>query len=113
MGDFNVILYVHEKTGPFPQRISCDKFRSCIELANLVDIPLKNAKYPWAKMVVRSYVERRLDHALCSFALPQHHYDHYPILLKLKLVSKGGPCLFHYQAMRLFNSSFKAMVGSS
>ena len=67
IGDFNVILGAHEKTGGrLPDPRSCDDFATMISDCNLFDIPSSGAQFTWARKSGTRYVECRLDRALCN-----------------------------------------------
>jgi hypothetical protein len=96
MGDFNEILYNHEKKGgaPRPQN-QMEKFRWAIEECELKDLGFSGDKFTWRNNSCdpRKFVKERLDRALGSrswcnrfpnyrvYNCDQRHSDHKPILV--------------------------------
>ncbi|KAH9792802.1 reverse transcriptase domain-containing protein [Citrus sinensis] len=101
-GDFNEILYLHEKSGGNERNLNAvAEFRETIQACNLVDMGYKGYQFTWSnRRFGTSYVEERLDRFLCSKDwsksfqnLPASHLvnwvsDHCPIMLDIKERSK-------------------------
>ena len=101
-GDFNEILYLHEKSGDNERNLNAvADFRETIQACNLIDMGYKGYQFTWSnRRFGTGYVEERLDRFLCSKDwsksfqnLPVSHLvnwvsDHCPIMLDIKERSK-------------------------
>ncbi|KAH9648147.1 reverse transcriptase domain-containing protein [Citrus sinensis] len=101
-GDFNEILYLHEKLRGNDRNLNAvTDFRDTIQACNLVDMGYKGYQFTWSnRRFVTGYVEERLDRFLCSNDwsksfqnLPASHLanwvsNHCPIMLDIKERSK-------------------------
>lgn len=98
MGDFNEILFSHEKKGGAPRsQAQMDKFRWAIEECGLRDLGFSGDKFTWRNNSwdSRKFVKERLDRALGSRSWckrfpaykivngDQRHSDHRPLLVML------------------------------
>lgn len=110
MGDFNEVLFQHEKEGvqPHDQR-QIDVFRNFLQSNNLMDMELKGCRFTWSNNRVVGYVRERIDRAavnarwrLCFpdadlVALPAVGPDHSPLILNLRRQSTRRKKLFRYE----------------
>jgi hypothetical protein len=119
MGDFNEILFNHEKKGgaPRPQH-QMDKFRWAIEDCGLRDLGYRGDKFTWRNTSwdLGRYVKERLDRALGSrtwcnrfldymlFNCDKRHSDHIPILV---VTRKKNTKRRSYKANNLFRFEAK------
>lgn len=111
VGDFNEVLFQHEKEGLRPQnQRGMEDFRNFLNSTGLMDLELKGSKFTWVSNPRRGFVTReRLDRALVNWplrglypnalaeALPILSSDHAPIVLHLNPKGKSGS-FFKYEA---------------
>ena len=99
-GDFNEILYAHERSSGFSPSNSTEEFHSFINSCALVDLPLQGGDFTWSRggeVPARS----RLDRFLISVdwedqfpdaiqrRLPRPLSDHFPICLEKGSFQRG------------------------
>ncbi|KAL9441947.1 hypothetical protein AB3S75_020450 [Citrus x aurantiifolia] len=97
-GDFNEVLYLHEKSGGRDRNLNLvSSFREAVEACNLMDVGYSGYKYTWSNRRYDSqFIEERLDRVLCSknwtdtfqdstsASLVNWVSDHCPILMEVK-----------------------------
>ncbi|KAJ1388113.1 Endonuclease/exonuclease/phosphatase [Sesbania bispinosa] len=95
LGDFNELLYHHEKEGLHPQQqVRMNLFRQFVSNSGLMDVELKGCGFTWYSNPRNDFVTReKLDRVLvnwewrCIFphamamAIPSTSFDHTPIIL--------------------------------
>ena len=100
-GDFNVLLYPHEKSRGSPRRVgSCNQFWKFIEDCQMRDIVFIVPKFTWG----RGTVQERLDRFICNDKwydinpgsmvkhLDKINSDHHPILMCLNQQNQLPQC---------------------
>ena len=67
LGDFNEVLYLHEKSGGRDRNPNLvASFREAVEACNLMDVGYNWYKYTWSNRRYDShFIEERLDRVLC------------------------------------------------
>ena len=100
-GDFNEILFSHEKEGGRPRSQGCmDRFREAMEHCQLHDLWCEGDIFTWRNHshVAADYIRERLDRAIANdlwmMRFPGYrvingdprHSDHRPVVLSLKLL---------------------------
>lgn len=66
-GDFNEILFAHEKRGGNPCNfMSLKAFRDSLNSFNLTDVCSKRYPYTWNNGRVEGFIEERLDRAVAN-----------------------------------------------
>lgn len=103
-GDFNEILFSHEKKEGNPSDFASMKmFRDALDFSNLTDVKLKGYSFTWCNGRVEGLIEERLDRAVansnwhdlfrnaCTDTVVWDSSDHYPICISLdeSLVADG------------------------
>ncbi|KAH9685373.1 reverse transcriptase domain-containing protein [Citrus sinensis] len=98
LGDFNEILYSHEKLGGNDRSSNMMlEFKESIRACNLMDMGFKGHKYTWSnRRYGVNFIEERLDRVLCSkdwgstfqnlpaISLVNWVSDHCPIMFEVK-----------------------------
>ncbi|OMO61164.1 Endonuclease/exonuclease/phosphatase [Corchorus capsularis] len=121
-GDFNVVRYAEERSGPVSNSTALRTFNDFIEDWAFVDLPLSGSSFTWFKNSTPlsfSRIDRFLfsSHFLLAFpnisqkALPRSISDHNPIVLGCKVVDWGP------KPFKIFNhwsedDEFKPLVNS-
>ncbi|KAH9732412.1 putative reverse transcriptase/RNA-dependent DNA polymerase [Citrus sinensis] len=102
LGDFNEILYPHEKLGGNDRSSNMMlEFKESIRACNLMDMGFKGHKFTWSnRRFGVNYIEERLDRVLCSkdwgstfqnlpaISLANWVSDHCPIMFEVKVCCK-------------------------
>jgi hypothetical protein len=122
LGDFNELLYSHEKEGgnPRPQRCM-QAFRDCLVDCSLEDMGFSGDSFTWKRGKIRERLDRAVSNgswtAMHPGAVVQHlgyiKSDHRPILLdtdfqNVQVHPKSGPQRF--EAKWLMESEFREEV---
>ncbi|XP_026431387.1 uncharacterized protein LOC113328521 [Papaver somniferum] len=119
-GDFNTVKKCDEKKNCTKISRSMTQFNDFIEHHNLVDLPLKGARFTWSNGQSNP-VMCRLDRFLITPCFETHFplisqlararptSDHIPILLDISDPS-WGPCPFRFEAMWLLESDFLTLL---
>jgi hypothetical protein len=105
-GDFNEILFQHEKEGACPRsQAQMDRFQDAIVDCELQDLGFEGDVFTWRNhhQRVEGYVRERLDRALANMAWRNHfptvqvvngdprHSDHRPVIVLTERKEVGGP----------------------
>jgi hypothetical protein len=130
MGDFNEILFAHEKEGGPARAQGCmDAFRRSLEDVNMEDLGFVGDAFTWRNNwhLAQGYVQERLDRAVanvswrCLFPLhriinsEQRHSDHWPIIAELnhqtepRELPNESP-IFHFEASWLQEEECEKIV---
>ena len=98
-GDFNQILFSHEKQGGAARpQASLDRFRAALEACGLEDLGFKGDIFTWRNHSFKRerYIRERLDRAVANTAWRSHfpmvevingdprHSDHGPVIIQLE-----------------------------
>jgi hypothetical protein len=104
IGDFNEILYGHEKEGGRPKAQACmEGFRETLVFCNLEDLGYEGDKFTWRNNnhMWEKYIQERLDRAVANEAwidrFPDYrvvngdhrHSDHRPVILSFGEAASG------------------------
>jgi exonuclease III len=110
MGDFNEILFQHEKVGGTPKpQAQMDRFREAIEFCELTDLGFMGDIFTWRNHSHRHdhYVKERLDRAVANiewrYIYPAmkiingepRHSDHRPLILDTNCTPVPTPSFDH------------------
>lgn len=133
-GDFNEILYHHEKEGGVPRAQSClDRFKEALEFCDLHDLGFVGDVFTWRNKQFREkdYIRERLDRAVAPnggwrerFPLvyvkngDHFHSDHRPVVVSLNEdpsqgPSQGGQRAFHFEASWLREEQCDSVVNEA
>ncbi|XP_026440567.1 uncharacterized protein LOC113339529 [Papaver somniferum] len=119
-GDFNTVLNCNEKKGCSKTTRSMENFSHFIDEHDLVDLPLKGARYTWSNHQVNP-IMCRLDRFFFSstfelkfpfasqLAKPRPTSDHIPLILDLSDPS-WGPSPFRFQIFWFLENGFVEML---
>jgi hypothetical protein len=128
MGDFNEILFQHEKVGGAPKpQAQMDRFREAIEFCELTDLGFMGDIFTWRNHSHRHdrYVKERLDRALANiewrYIYPAvkiingepRHSDHRPLILDTNCTPVPTPSfdhVFRFEAAWLQEDSCAQLV---
>lgn len=96
MGDFNCILYTHEKVGGNPPPVNkLSDFQDCVNDAGLIDLPSNGFLFTWSNLRADYPIKSKIDRAMCnsfwldtysssSYKVPSPlSSDHSPLILSL------------------------------
>lgn len=128
-GDFNEILYSHEKEGGKNRPQSCmDQFREALEACDLQDLRFYGDMFTWRNNNhrVEGYIRERLDRAVANplwrglfpsarvFNGDPRHSDHRPVVITTEKEGRrdrsGGGGGFNFEACWLEEENFKRVV---
>ena len=125
-GDFNEILWSHEKIGLSPRREALMlAFRNVVDECGLMDLGFVGDKFTWKGKRARSLVLERLDRALASnswFALNpgtkvrhlnSFSSDHKVIVIKLEGISPQPFRPFKFEQMWLKDRAYSSTISSA
>ncbi|OMO50989.1 reverse transcriptase [Corchorus capsularis] len=111
-GDFNDILYHHEKEGGnLKAERKIKGFRSMIERSSLIDLNYHGQKFTWINRRDNMLIKERIDRALVNldwmetypksqvFNLPIIGSDHSPLLIDTNVVDGKATKLFKFEVM--------------
>jgi exonuclease III len=132
-GDFNEILFHHEKEGGTIRSQAClDRFKEALEFCELEDLGFSGDVFTWRNKQYReeNYIHERLDRAVANgtwrerFPLvhvkngDHFHSDHRPIVVSLQghqrsgIPRRGGRA-FHFEASWLKEDNCEEVVKSA
>lgn len=117
-GDFNEVLFHHEKEGGVPRGQSClDRFREALEGCDLHDLGFTGDVFTWRNKQFREkdYIRERLDRAVANGAWREcfplvhvkngdhFHSDHRPVVVYLEGcrgagLARSGESAFKFEA---------------
>ncbi|XP_024318899.1 uncharacterized protein LOC106866892 isoform X2 [Brachypodium distachyon] len=115
LGDFNEILFAHEKQGGAPRAQSClDNFRDVLVFCGLKDLGFEGDVFTWRNNNHRvdGYIRERLDHVVANMSwcdrcadyrvrnIDPEHSDHRPIALTINEGSRRSGRSFGQQVIR-------------
>lgn len=122
VGDFNQILYTHEKEGGVPfSPVACSSFTNCINRCHLVDLGYKGHPFTWK----RGDLKERLDRVLCTTSwqalfpncsnthLPLMSFDHCGLWVRNSADNGPRQSYFKFLAPWLEYPDFRTQVQSS
>lgn len=128
-GDFNEVLYQHEKEGGCPRSQLCmDRFKGALEDCELGDLGFSGDVFTWRNKHLndKDYIRERLDRAVsndawrCRFPLVHvrngdpYHSDHRPVIITTDRKEQGdrreGPKLFRFEASWLEEEHCREVV---
>jgi exonuclease III len=126
MGDFNVILGMHEYSGIHcPDRQPMVDFHEWTSNNNFLHLPTKGAWFTWSNgRKGRAHTEKRLDRVICnqswvSFCnnvtvstLVNAKSDHYPILLDFNFSNTTFTSQFKFHKMWSLHDSCKDLISN-
>ncbi|OMO87766.1 reverse transcriptase [Corchorus capsularis] len=112
VGDFNDILYLHEKEGGNTKEYwKIRKFREMVDGCNLIDLPFQGQKFTWIGRRDELVIKERLDRVLVNiewveqfpntqvFNNPIIGSDHSSILIDSNFIDQKTPRSFKFEIM--------------
>lgn len=125
MGDFNEILFQHEKEGlrPHDNRL-IDDFRKFLDDNSLTDVELKGCKFTWSNNRIEGHVREKIDRLLVNAewllnfpnayvtALPAVGSDHSPLVLCMDSVCRKKKKLFKYEEFWEDNEEISSIINN-
>jgi hypothetical protein len=128
-GDFNEILFQHEKEGGCPRAQVCmDRFKNAMEDCELEDLGFTGDVFTWRNQQFRAddYIRERLDRALANEEWRQlfplvhvhngdpYHSDHRPVIIKTEKresrKNRENPACFRFEASWLEEEQCRSVV---
>lgn len=129
-GDFNEILYAHEKKGGNPSDfLSMKAFRDSLDCFSLTEVRPRGYLFTWCNGRTEGFIEERLDRAVgnpewhdifrdaTSETIVRDSLDHYPICISLGQLqtpstqsSLGRKKIFRFEAKWLQVDSFDRVI---
>ncbi|GKE34887.1 RNA-directed DNA polymerase, eukaryota, partial [Tanacetum coccineum] len=112
LGDFNEVIFDHERHGSLFNSHGANAFNNFINMAGLIDLPLEGYSFTWAHKSASKM--SKLDRIFISEALclDKHLSDHRPILLR-ELNVDYGPTSFRFFHSWSSKKGFDKMVENS
>jgi exonuclease III len=105
VGDFNEVLFHHEKEGGVPRAQSClDRFKGALEVCDLDDLGFTGDIFTWRNKHTTgdTHIRERLDRAVANagwrlkFLLAHvkngdpYHSDHRPVVVSTEMIQRSG-----------------------
>lgn len=132
LGDFNEVLFGHEKEGGRPKSQTCmDKFREALEVCGLSDLGFSRDMFTWRNNSHTSdrYIHERLDRAVADEAwcarFPHfsvrngdpRHSDHRPVIVDTVMVQaptrQGTKPTFRFEVGWVHEEECEVVVGNA
>jgi hypothetical protein len=130
VGDFNEILFTHEKEGGRDRHQSCmDQFREALEFCDLSDLGFEGDIFTWRNHnhCATDYIRERLDRAVANDQWRMHfpgvrvvngdprHSDHRPVIITTDFLPAQGKRWepnghFHFEASWMGEETCAAVV---
>lgn len=132
LGDFNEVLFGHEKEGGLPKpQICMDRFREALELCGLSDLGFVGDMFTWRNNnhISNQYIRERLDRAVADvdwcarfpdFSVRNgnpRHSDHQPVIVNTKdrqvLRRRNAKPAFCFEAGWIHEEDCEVLVGNA
>jgi hypothetical protein len=124
MGDFNVVLGMHEYSGTHsPDRLPMVEFQDWTSANDLLHLPTRGAWFTWTNgRKGNAHTEKRLDRVTCNQAwlsfcnhinvstLIRYESDHYPILLDFNFSNTTFVSQFKFLKMWSLHDNCKELI---